>query len=68
MILEQEVEKIRAARQRISARCNHDSQRLLEHYRQLSQELRASGQFRFAPSAAKGAPPALRDEPPAKAS
>ena len=64
MIFEQEVEKIRAVRHRISEACGHDPKRLLEHYQHVSQELRASGQFRFAEPASKAAPPALRQEPP----
>ena len=47
MILEEEVEKIRAVRHRISEKCGHDPKRLLEYYREVSRELRASGQFRF---------------------
>lgn len=47
MILEQEVEKLRAVRQRISQKCGSDPERLIEYYQQLSRELRASGRFRF---------------------
>jgi len=64
MILEQEIEKIRAVRHRISAGCGHDPKRLLEHYQQVSREMRASGQFRFAETASQDAPPTLREEPP----
>jgi hypothetical protein len=64
MILEEEVEKIRAVRHRISEDCGHDPKRLLEYYRRVSQELRASGQFRFAETAPKHVLPALREEPP----
>ncbi len=48
MILEQEIEKIRAVRHKISADCGHDLKRLFQHYQQLEKELRASGQVRFA--------------------
>ena len=64
MILEQEVEKIREVRHRISARCGHDSKRLLEYYQRVSNELRNSGQFRFAEPASREATSALREEPP----
>ena len=47
MILEEEVEKIRAVRHRISEKCGHDPKRLLEYYKQVSKELRASGRFQF---------------------
>ena len=64
MILEQEIEKIRAVRHRISAGCGHDPKRLLEHYQQVSKEMRASGQFRFAEAAGKETGLTLREEPP----
>ena len=48
MILEQEIEKIRAVRHKISAGCGHDLKRLFDHYKELEQQLRASGQVRFA--------------------
>jgi hypothetical protein len=64
MILKEEIDKIRAVRHRISARCGHDPKRLLEHYQQVSRKMRASGQFRFAETAWKEAGLALHDEPP----
>jgi hypothetical protein len=47
MILEQEVERIRAVRQRISKECGGDLRRLGERYQALAQQLRAGGQNRF---------------------
>ncbi len=64
MILEQEVEKLRAVRHRISEACGHAPKRLLEHYQHVTQALRESGQFRFAEPASKTVPPTLREEPP----
>jgi len=68
MILEEEIEKIRAVRHRISAECGHDTKRLLEYYRRVSQELRASRRFRFAEPDRKEAGLALQEEPPPTAS
>ena len=68
MILEEEIEKIRAVRHRISAECGHDPKRLLDYYRRISQELRASGQFRFAEPNRKEAGLAVHEEPPPTAS
>ena len=64
MILEEEVDKIRAVRQSIVARCGHDPKRLLEHYQWLSGELRASGQFRFVEPSPGAPTQAAREEPP----
>jgi hypothetical protein len=58
MILETEVEKIRTARKRILQKLGNDPQRLLEHYRRLSDELRRSGGFRFVDESAKPGEPA----------
>ncbi|MBM3883768.1 MAG: hypothetical protein FJ387_29365 [Verrucomicrobia bacterium] len=63
MILEEEVEKIRAVRQRIWARWAHDPKRLLEHYRQVSEQLRASGRVRFAETERNESVLTLRDTP-----
>ncbi|MBI5385243.1 MAG: hypothetical protein HZA90_11230 [Verrucomicrobia bacterium] len=67
MILEEEVEKIRAVRQRISARCGHDVKRWLTHYQQVARELRASGQFRFVDTARNEPVLMLRETPPSEA-
>ena len=41
------ITEVRAARHRISERFGHDTERLAEHYKQLDEELRKSGAFRF---------------------
>ena len=64
MKIDPEIERIRAVRHRISEECGHDPKRLVEYYREVSRELRASGQFRFAEPAQKEAGVILREEPP----
>ena len=43
-----EIEEIRRVRKHISAEHGHDLQRIAEHYRELEEKLRKSGQFKFA--------------------
>lgn len=49
MILEDDpiTAEIRTIRHKISARCNHNLQKLLEHYQQLETEAKQSGGYRF---------------------
>jgi hypothetical protein len=66
--LEEEIERIREVRRRISAQCGDDPSRLVEYYRQVSAGLRATGKYKFAESAPNPAEPTkgmlLREEPP----
>jgi len=49
MILEDDpiTAEIRIIRHNISARCNHNLQKILEHYQQLEKEAKKSGKYRF---------------------
>jgi len=55
--LEEEIERIREVRRRISAQCGDDPSRLIDYYRRVSAKLRASGQYKFA----EPAPPKPRE-------
>ena len=63
---EEEIERIRGVRRRISAACGDDPRRLVAYYRQVSDALRATGRYRFAkPPASKPVDELLmREEPP----
>ena len=63
MTTDPEIERIRAVRHRISEECGHDPKRLTEYYRIISQELRASGRFRFVGMGREDAGLVLREEP-----
>ena len=41
------ITEVRDARHRISARYGHDLRRLVEHYKELQEERRASGKYRY---------------------
>ncbi len=41
------IDKIREVRRKISAECGHDAQRLLAHYKEMEEGLRADGKYRF---------------------
>jgi hypothetical protein len=43
-----EIDEIRRIRHKISAEHGHDLRKLAAHYRKLEEELRKSGQFKFA--------------------
>ena len=45
---DEEINDVRRIRREISARFGHDLHRLGSHYRELEQELLATGQYRFA--------------------
>lgn len=47
-----EIRIIRRVRHEISAEFGHDVDRVVEYYRQVEEELKRSGRFRFAASAA----------------
>ena len=49
------VEEIREARHEISAEHGHDLHKVVEHYRQVEQELRNSGRFAFEETLPPGA-------------
>jgi hypothetical protein len=50
-----EIDDIRRIRQQISAQHGHEVKQLAEYYRQLEQELRKSGKYRFADEKRGGA-------------
>ena len=61
--VEEEIERIREVRRRISAQCGDDSRRLVEYYRKVSARLRATGLYKFVKD--KPEPEMLlREEPP----
>ena len=41
------IEEVRQARHEISEECGHDLHRVVSYYKQIEQELRQSGDFRF---------------------
>ena len=47
MIPDPIVAEVHESRHKISAQFGHDTERLAEHYRQLDNELRQSGEFQF---------------------
>lgn len=55
-----EITIIRRIRHEISAECGHNVDRVVAYYRRFEEELRRSGKFRFAASAA---PPKASDTP-----
>ena len=65
--LEEEIERIRQVRRRISSQCGDDPSRLVEYYRQVSARLRATGKYKFVQPAPNPAQPTkgllLREEP-----
>ena len=44
---DEEIKIIRQVRHEISAECGHDVDRVLAYYRQVEEELKRSGRFRF---------------------
>jgi len=48
---ENEIAAVRRIRHEISEECNHDVDRVIAYYRSVQEELKRSGQFRFAKSA-----------------
>jgi hypothetical protein len=52
---ENEIAAVRRIRHEISEECNHDVERVIAYYRSVQEELKRSGQFRFAKSATWGA-------------
>ena len=57
---DEEIKIIRQVRHEISAECGHDVDRVLAYYRQVEEELKRSGRFRFATRAPH---PELSDAP-----
>jgi hypothetical protein len=55
-----EIKIIRRIRHEISAECGHDIDRVVAYYRRVGEEIRRSGKFR---SAASAAPPKASDTP-----
>jgi hypothetical protein len=51
-----EIKIIRQSRHEISAECDHDVDRVVAYYRRLGEEIRRSGKFCFAASAARPDP------------
>jgi len=49
-MIRSELTEIRNIRQKISEKYDHDFSKLLEHYKELEIELRASGRYQFADS------------------
>jgi hypothetical protein len=49
-----EIASVRRIRHEISEECNHDVDRVIAYYRSIQEELKRSGQFRFAKSATSG--------------
>ena len=47
---DREINEVRRIRHEISARFGHDVSRLVAHYQELDNELRRSGEYRFADS------------------
>ena len=47
---DREINEVRRIRHEISARFGHDVSRLVAHYQELENELRRSGEYRFADS------------------
>ena len=45
---DEEINEVRKIRHRISAKYGHDIKKLVAHYQDLEQRLRASGQYKFA--------------------
>jgi len=41
------IKEVRKARHRISSEFGHDTTRLAEHYKQLDEELRKTGEYKF---------------------
>ena len=66
--VEEEIERIREVRRRISTQCGDDPGRLVEYYRQVSAKLRATGQYKFLEPVPTETEPTtdmlLREEPP----
>jgi len=42
------IKEVRRARHQISEECGHDVDRLVSYYQKVEEDLRASGEFRFA--------------------
>lgn len=58
-----EIDEIRRIRREISARFDHDVNKLCEYYRKLEQEYRKSGKYKFVdPPSEKPKPTKLGDE------
>jgi hypothetical protein len=52
LMIDDEIRIIRRARHEISAEFGHDVDRVVDYYRSIEEELKHSGQFRFAADAA----------------
>lgn len=48
------IKEVRRARHQISAECGHDVDQLVAYYQKMEEELRGSGEFRFADDHPKG--------------
>ena len=67
--VEEEIERIREVRRRISAQCGDDPSQLINYYRKVSAKLRASGDYKFVESPSPESSEVskdmlLRDKPP----
>jgi len=51
---ENEIAAVRRIRHEISEECGHDVERVIAYYRSFQEELKRSGEFRFAKSTASG--------------
>lgn len=51
---ENEIAAVRRIRHEISEECNHDVERVIAYYRAVQEELKRSGEFRFAKSPTSG--------------
>ncbi len=48
------IKEVRRVRHQISEECGHDVDRLVSYYQKIEEDLRASGEFRFADDRPKG--------------
>jgi hypothetical protein len=62
------IDEIRAVRRKISAEFGHDPRRLMQHYKEMEEEMRRSGKYKFheAPAENPDDEMILRDKPSKK--
>ena len=62
------IDEIREVRRKISAEFGHDPRRLMQHYKEMEEEMRRSGKYKFyeTPAEKPEAELVLHDRPPGK--
>ncbi len=61
------IDEIREVRRKISAEFGHDPRRLMQHYKEMEEEMRRSGKYKFYEPVEKPEDEmVLRDKPPGK--